>query len=185
VEKGTGKTSKRPLNREFSAGGVVYRKVKDQNSKVKTVWLVTKQTVLSKSSHPPDTWRLPKGWLDDEREAVPGPYTKGEKRTTQELIRRTALQEVREEGGVEAEIVKKIGTIKFFFHSTRGRILKFVTFYLMEWIKDLPEGFGHETSEIAWLPYEEAKKKLSYSGERRVLGEAKELLDEELQESLI
>ena len=46
----------------------------------------------------------------------------------------------------------------------------------MEFIKDLPESFGEETSEIAWLPYEEAYKKLSFSGERQVLKKAKELL---------
>jgi hypothetical protein len=58
----------------------------------------------------------------------------------------------------------------------RGKILKFVTFFLMEYIKDKPEGFDWETSEIAWLPFAEAYKTLSFSGEKLVLKKAEELL---------
>ena len=56
--------------------------------------------------------------------------------------------------------------------------MKFVTFYLMEWQKDLPEGHDTETSEVAWLPYDEAYKKLSFSGEKQILKKAKLLLSD-------
>lgn len=102
---------------------------------------------------------------------------RGERKATEKDLRDAALRETREEGGVEAEIVKKIGSEKIFFrHPERGLILKFITYYLMKWKKDLPEGFGEETSEVVWLPYNEARKKLSYGGEKKILDNAKELL---------
>jgi len=148
-----GEGKKEKVIREFSSGGVVYKKEKN-----KTLWLVTRSA--ASDLYPKQVWRLPKGWIDE-----------GEK------VEKAALREVREEGGIEAKIIQKIETVKYFFTTAdKSKILKFVTFYLMEFIKDLPESFGEETSEIAWLPYEEAYKKLSFSGERQVLKKAKELL---------
>ena len=141
------------VTREFSSGGVVFKGKKDN-----ILWLVTKSAVSD--LYPKAVWRLPKGWIDE-----------GE--TTEEA----ALREIKEEGGVEAKIIRKIETVKYFFTAPdRGKILKFVTFYLTGWVKDLPEGFGEETSEIAWLSFEEAYKKLSFRGEKEVLKKAKELL---------
>ncbi|PIZ45723.1 hypothetical protein COY30_01470 [Candidatus Woesebacteria bacterium CG_4_10_14_0_2_um_filter_44_9] len=141
------------MRREFSSGGVVYKNEGD-----KILWLVTKSAVSD--LYPKAVWRLPKGWIDE-----------GE--TTQQA----ALREVKEEGGVEAKIIQKIETVKYFFTtSDKSKVLKFVTFYLMEWTKDLPEGFGEETSEIAWLPFNQAVKRLSYGGEKQILKKAKELL---------
>jgi 8-oxo-dGTP pyrophosphatase MutT (NUDIX family) len=159
------------LNREFSSGGVVFKKENNQS-----LWLVIKVAVLPKSSFSKNTWRLPKGWLDDAGEMIPGPLASGKKKANEEEIKKTALKEVEEEGGVEAKIIKKIGTVKYFFKSVNGRVLKFVTFYLMEWIKDLPEGFGFETSEIGWLPFEEAYKKLSFEREKQILKRANDLV---------
>ena len=69
---------------------------------------------------------------------------------------------------MEAKIIRKIETVKYFSPlQIEEKILKFVTFYLTGWVKDLPEGFGEETSEIAWLSFEEAYKKLSFRGEKR------------------
>ena len=148
-----GEGKKEKVIREFSSGGVVYKKEKN-----KTLWLVTRSA--ASDLYPKQVWRLPKGWIDE-----------GEK------VEEAALREVREEGGIEAKIIQKIETVKYFFTTAdKSKVLKFVTFYLMEFVKDLPESFGEETSEIAWLPYEEAYKKLSFSGEREVLKKAKELL---------
>lgn len=154
------------LSREFSSGGVVFRQDK---------WLVTRS---SKSKlYPEIYWRLPKGWIDNESPEVPGPMAGGHIRADEESLQKGALREVREEGGIEAKIVKKIGTEKYFFNApNKGRILKFVTFYLMEFVRDLPEGYDGETSEIAWLSFEEAYKTLSFSGEKQVLKKAKDSL---------
>lgn len=167
--------------REFSSGGVVFKKTK----KGEVLWLVRKQAVLGDSPYSKNTWNLPKGWLDDEGDGIPGPLARGDRKAKEEDLQKAAIKEVEEEGGVEAEIVKKIATIRFFFNSTRGRVLKFVTFYLMRWVRDLPEGHDEETQEAAWLPYEDARKRLSYSSEKKVLDKAKEVLDSVLQENLL
>ena len=161
------------LNREFSSGGVVFRQ---------GGWLITRS---SKSKIYPKTyWRLPKGWIDNVTPEIPGPMASGKVKADEASLKKAALREVREEGGVEAKIVKKIGTEKYFINAPdkdlpagrQGRILKFVTFYLMEWVKVLPEGYDKETSEITWLPFEEAHEKLSFSGEKQILKKANELL---------
>lgn len=175
-----GEGRKQKLVREFSAGGVVFRRKKGR-----FLWLITKAAVLPKSFISPNTWRLPKGWLDDAGEGIPGPLASGDKKAKEENLQKTALKEVKEEGGVEARIVDKVGTIKFFFNSTRGKVLKFVTFYLMEWVSDLPEGPHFETLEVASLPFDEAYKKLTYPTEKQVLKKAKEILDRGLQQNLI
>lgn len=144
-----GKAKQEKIIREFSSGGVVFKKNK---------WLVTKSSVSN--LYPKSVWRLPKGWID-----------KGE--TTEE----TATREVKEEGGVEAKIIKKIETIKYFYNTPdNGKVLKFVTFFLMEWTKDLEEGFGDETSEIIWVPFEKAYKLLIFSGEKQILKKAQSLI---------
>ena len=158
------------LIREFSSGGIVFKKEKNT-----VLWFVRK-TAASKM-YPNQYWMLPKGRLDDTKDDRPGPMTSGLVRADENSLRSTAVREVSEEGGIEAKIVKKIETIKYSFtHPGRGKILKFVTFYLMQWQKDLPQGFDDETSEIAWLPFDEAYKKLSFSGEKQILKKAKELL---------
>ena len=155
-------------SREFSSGGIVFKGDK---------WLVTKSS--SSSLYPETYWRLPKGWIDNTTPEIPGPMASGKIKADEESLQKSALREVAEEGGIEAKIVKKIGTEKYFFNApNKGKILKFVTFYLMEWVRDLPEGFDEETSEIVWLPFEEAYKKLSFSGEKQVLKKAKDLLTE-------
>ncbi len=171
------------MKRQFTAGGVVYKKGNSKD-KGKPLWLITKSS--PSELFPTTFWRLPKGWLDDEDQGKkPGPKTTGGKKVTEEEIREAAKREVREEGGVEAKIVKKIQTVSFFITYEGERILKFITYFLMEYTSDLPEGFGFETSEIAWLPYEEARKKLKHSNEKKILDKAKELLNSGVQGTLI
>jgi ADP-ribose pyrophosphatase YjhB (NUDIX family) len=172
--------------REFSAGGVVYKRVEELKSgRVKVLWLVTKSN--PSKDYPKPVWRLPKGRLDDSGGGeCPGPYASGLKKAPEEIIQKSALREVAEEGGVEASIVQKVITDRYFFTLKGGqKILKFVTFYLMEWKSDVPSGFGSETSETIWFPYQEARKRLSYSDEREILDKAKEILDRGLQINLI
>lgn len=122
-------------------------------------------------------WRLPKGWIDNETHDIPGPMASGKVKADEKSLQIAALREVAEEGGIEAKIVKKIGTSFYTYpHPTRGKIMKFVTFYLMEYVGDLLEGHDTETSEVAWLSFDEALKTLSFSGEREMLRKAKELL---------
>lgn len=165
--------------REFSSGGVVFKKV---NGSI--LWFVA--ATVPSDLYPKVSWRLPKGWIDDSSEwGVPGPKASGKVKASEEDLQKTAIREVEEEGGMEAKIIEKVGSEKYFFRAPdRGNILKFVTFYLMEWAKDLPEGFGEETSEVLWLPYEKAYRKLSYGGEKKILKKAEEILSQGVQGGL-
>lgn len=159
--------------REFSAGGAVFKKVGSS-----IFWLVCKSRISA--DYPYDVWRLPKGWIDDSEEVgIPGPISRGEIKANDLQLQETAIREVKEEGGVSSSILKKIGTEKFFFNSKsrNGKVLKFVTFYLMEWTADLPQGFGDETEQIRWLQFEEARKLLTHTGEKEILDGARKLLD--------
>ena len=165
-----GKGQKDKVKREFSAGGVVFKKAGN-----KILWLVAKSS--PNKEHPGEYWRLPKGWLDDaDGRIYPGPFARGERKATEGQLQESALREVREEGGVETKIVSKIKTVNYFTKTIQGPVLKFVTFYLMEWIKDLLEGYDHETDEILWLPLEDAEQKLSREREREILRKASSLL---------
>jgi len=168
------------VTREFSSGGVVFKKEKDQ-----TLWLV--RATVPNDLFPKVYWALPKGWIDDsDTWRVPGPITRGKIKATEEDLQKTAIREVKEEGGVEAKIVEKVGTERYFYnHPENGNILKFVTFYLMEFVKDLPDGHDEETSEVVWLPFEEAYKKLSFGGEKQILKKASEALSNTSQPSLL
>jgi 8-oxo-dGTP pyrophosphatase MutT (NUDIX family) len=181
------------FTREFSAGGVVYKRVKEsfgkaqdklESRRVRVKWLVTKSA--PSKLYPKSVWRLPKGWLDDKDNGrEPGPLASGKKRATETQIKEAAIREVREEGGVEAQIVAKIGTERYFFQLQGERILKFATFYLMEWIDDLREGPGSETEEVLWLSYAKARKRLSYQGEKKILDKADSILDRGVQQKLV
>jgi 8-oxo-dGTP pyrophosphatase MutT (NUDIX family) len=156
--------------REFSSGGLVFQKKNGD-----PIWLVRK--TAASNLFPKQYWMLPKGWIDNAAPDVPGPMASGAIKADEESLQKAAIREVAEEGGIEAKIIKKIGTEKYFLkHPERGQILKFVTFYLMEWQKDSPEGFDDETAEIAWLPFPEAKKRLTFSAEKQMLIKAQELL---------
>jgi 8-oxo-dGTP pyrophosphatase MutT (NUDIX family) len=180
VEEKTSEQKTTKTVRIFSAGGVVYKKTSINSD---ALWLVTK--AAPSPEYPKPNWRLPKGWLDDEGD-LPGPLASGKIKADKKDIERAAYREVKEEAGVETKIIKKVGTEKYFFTSRDGtRNLKFVTFFLMEWLSDASDGFGFETEEIVWLPYSDARKRLTNSGERKVLDQATKLLNSGIQESLI
>lgn len=170
--------TKPKLSREFSSGGVVYKIQKNLEPEV--LFLVTKSK--PSSEYPMDNWRFPKGWIDDDGVDIPGPKASGKVKATEEDLKQTAVREVKEEGGVEAKVIKKIKTINFFYkHKTRGLTLKFVTFYLMEYIKEAEEGFGFETEKIEWLNYEESFKRLTNKKEKEILTTAFNMLQLKIQ----
>jgi 8-oxo-dGTP pyrophosphatase MutT (NUDIX family) len=138
------------VKREFSAGGVVFRKEPEG-----ILWLVVKPKGNNR-------WRLPKGWIE------PG-----------ESSLEAAKREAREEGGIEAEVLGKIGNEKYFFIQDKQKIFKTVTFYLMEYIQEAREGFSWETEEIDWLPFKEAKERLAFEKEKEILEKGRKILGEQ------
>jgi 8-oxo-dGTP pyrophosphatase MutT (NUDIX family) len=176
---------KTSVTREFSSGGAVYKrsmvsqssgkKVNGERQEIKVLWLVRK--TAASELYPKQYWMLPKGRIDDTKDDMPGPMASGKIKADSVSLEAAALREVREEGGVEAKIIKKIGTsIYSFTDPVVGKIVKFVTFYLMEYLRDFPEGYDWETEEVVWLPFDEAKKQLSFGGEKEMLAKAQELL---------
>jgi 8-oxo-dGTP pyrophosphatase MutT (NUDIX family) len=143
----------KPLKREFSAGGVVYRKLKTKNSKLKTEWLICKHSGYKK-------WVFPKGLID-----------KGE--TSEE----TALREVEEETGVKAKIMEKIPEkITYFYHFGGEKIFKGVVYFLMEYVSGNEKNHDFEMEEVEWVDYNEAKRRLGFESDRKVLEKAKKMI---------
>jgi 8-oxo-dGTP pyrophosphatase MutT (NUDIX family) len=146
---------KKPVKRELSAGGAVFKEEKG-----KTLWLI----VQPKRDDPekPIHWRLAKGIIE-----------KGESTEA------TALREVEEETGVKAEILAKIGKTTYFYNFRDQKIFKIIIFFLMEFQTDTGNGVdGVEIAEEAWLPFKEAYKELTFDSEKKILKKAKELLEE-------
>ena len=103
------------------------------------------------------TWVFPKGTPD-----------RGE------TVEETALREVREETGLDVEIVSPIGVIDYWFAVPGERVHKFVHFFLMR-----PRGgdvsrHDHEYDEVKWVPIAEARRLLTYDTYREILDRALE-----------
>jgi 8-oxo-dGTP pyrophosphatase MutT (NUDIX family) len=98
---------------------------------------------------------LPKGHID------PG-----------ETPEQAATREVREETGVEADLVEKLGDVRYWYQRRGTRIFKVVTFYLFRFRSGSLEDHDHEIEEAMWMPLEEATTALSFRGEREMVAKA-------------
>lgn len=131
------------MKREFSAGGLVLKG---------DLWLI-RRPIPNDGYRGNLGWSWPKGWIDEG-----------------ETPEQAAIREVAEEGGVEAKAIKKLGTLKIFFTDQNGeRVMKFITYFLMQHVADVPEGFGDETAEIKWVTKDEAQGLLVHKNERELL----------------
>jgi 8-oxo-dGTP pyrophosphatase MutT (NUDIX family) len=83
-----------------------------------------------------------------------------------------ATREVREETGVEAELVEPLGTIEYSFERRGRKRNKRVSFFLFRYRSGTLEDHDREIEEARWMPIEEAARALSYAGERRVVARA-------------
>jgi 8-oxo-dGTP pyrophosphatase MutT (NUDIX family) len=135
--------------REFSAGGVVVRD-RDCVVIVPTRRAADGRRVLA----------LPKGHPDGD-----------------ETPQDAALREVREEAGVEARAVEKLGDVRYFYQRDGRRIAKVVSFFLLEYVVGEPAEHDHEVEEARWMPLEEAAQALTYKGEREMAARALGRLD--------
>ena len=84
----------------------------------------------------------------------------------------TAAREVREETGVEARIVERLGNVNYRYRRGGVRVFKTVGFYLCDYISGDTEDHDHEVDEARWMPLEEARTALSYPGERALVERA-------------
>ncbi len=105
-------------------------------------------------------WSFPKGLID------PGQTTK-----------EAALREVREEGGVVAEIIDKVGYSKYIYTFNNEKIFKVVTYFLMKYVSGDPKDHDWEVSDIGWYKPEEALKQLTFSRDKELLKKALEFMN--------
>ena len=140
---------RRKVEKLVSAGGVVYRRV---DGLIETVVCGRRE---------PLRWSLPKGTPDEG-----------------ETLEQTALREVREETGLEAQIEAPIGNVNYWFVSpdNRSHFNKTVYFYLMAYKGGCTDQHDPEFDEVRWLPSEEAVKSLIYANEARVLQMALDII---------
>src|SRR5206468_11993573 len=83
-----------------------------------------------------------------------------------------ALREVREEAGVEARLVEKLGNVRYWYQRGGRRIAKSVAFYLLEYIAGEPADHDDEIEEASRMALEEAAQTLTYPGEREMVAAA-------------
>lgn len=162
------------MEREFSAGGVVLRKMRGR-------WFLAviephmdrpkkppKKSSRSTKKDPPVITALPKGAIDE-----------GEK------PEQTAMREVREETGLRAEMISKLADIKYVYVRSWGnhaRVFKIVSFYLLLYrsgkLDHIAPEMRVEVQRAFWLPLEEAQSALSYKGEREVVARALQYINQ-------
>lgn len=153
--------------REFSAGGVVLRKHEN-------AWCVavielplaqastTDPGKTGSRSKPKALLCLPKGLIDP-----------GEKPLD------AALREVREETGITAVPVIKLGDSKYVYVRSWGdgaRVFKIVSFYLLRYesgeIDNISTEMRIEVRRAKWIPLKDAAKELAYGGEKQMARQA-------------
>jgi 8-oxo-dGTP pyrophosphatase MutT (NUDIX family) len=77
-----------------------------------------------------------------------------------------ALREVREETGVDAALVEKLGDIRYWYMRGGRRIAKVVSFFLLDYVSGELDDHDHEVEHAEWMPLEQAARQLTYKGER-------------------
>ena len=132
------------MKREFSAGGVVVRRTGGQTE---VAVVRPRRGVLA----------LPKGHPEEG-----------------ETLEQAATREVREETGLTAEPVERLGQVRYWYTLSGERVLKGVTFFLFDYLSGSVEDHDDEVEEAAWVPLHDAPRLLSYKGEREMAVKARE-----------
>jgi 8-oxo-dGTP diphosphatase len=137
---------------EFSAGGVVVRGRE-------LIVIVP----VKRDAHGNRVLGLPKGHPDGD-----------------ETPEAAATREVSEETGVEAELIEKLGDVRYRYERRGRRVAKQVAFYLFEYRSGDLADHDHEIEDARWMPLEDAVQALSYEGERQMVQRALSRLSQDL-----
>jgi 8-oxo-dGTP pyrophosphatase MutT (NUDIX family) len=89
-----------------------------------------------------------------------------------ESMKDAAKREVREETGIDAELVDKLGDVTYWYQRDGHRILKKVSFYFFEHLGGRLSDHDDEVLDARWIPLEEAARTLSFKGEREMAAKA-------------
>ncbi len=135
-----------------SAGGVVFRR---REGKIEVVLI---------SVGPEGRWQLPKGLID------PG-----------ETPEMAAVREIREEAGVETDLLMRLDTIEYWYYSGSGeartRHHKFVQFFLNEYRSGDPSNHDDEVNDACWMEIHHAIEAITYKTEGKVLEKALQVIE--------
>ena len=126
------------MKREFSAGGVVLRSFHGR-------------PFLCAVRPKPDVLALPKGHPEPGESSI-----------------EAATREVREETGLVAEHVAKLGDVRYWYALKGERVLKIVSFFLFRYRSGSVRDHDHEVEGAEWIPLEEAPERLAYKGEKKM-----------------
>jgi 8-oxo-dGTP pyrophosphatase MutT (NUDIX family) len=129
---------------EFSAGGVVVR-----GNEVVVIVPVKRDAGGNK------VLGLPKGHADGA-----------------ETPEQAAAREVREETGIDADLVHELGDVLYSYVRGGRRRDKRVRFYLFEYRGGDVADHDNEIEDARWIPLEEAVRTLTYTGEREMVRRA-------------
>ena len=135
---------------EFSAGGIVFKKERNQ----------VKILVSQHSQH--HGWVFPKGLIGD--------HIKGEKKED------TALREVEEETGIKAKILKPLDSVTYWYVLDGVKIKKTVYYFVMEFITGDIKKHDLEMENVEWLLIDKVEKRLTYKSDKQVWQEARQML---------
>ncbi|MFZ1137535.1 MAG: NUDIX domain-containing protein [Candidatus Sulfotelmatobacter sp.] len=157
------------MMREISAGGVAIRK-EDGAWWVAAIELPVAQAAVADPgkpavrSKPKAVLCLPKGLIDPGEKALDA-----------------ALREVREETGITAVPITKLGDIKYVYVRSWGdgeRVFKIVSFYLLRYaageIDNISDDMRIEVGRAKWVPLADAPQQLAYGGEKQMARQALE-----------
>jgi len=144
--------AKIPVLEQISAGGVAFRRVEGEYE------------VAIISMNPSGRWQLPKGLID-----------------AGETPEQAAVREVREEAGIETELLETLETIDYWFVSDwdeiRRKIHKQVHFFLLRYAGGDVADHDDEVLEARWVTVDEAIGMLAFDSEKQVVEKAKLILE--------
>ena len=83
-----------------------------------------------------------------------------------------ALREVREEAGVDAELVSSLGEVRYWYQRGGRRVAKVVEFFLLRYLGGDVCDHDHEVEHARWMPLAQAARELSHQGERGMAARA-------------
>lgn len=142
-----------PVSNETSAGGIAVR-IEDGTAYAACIGRRNRAGRLE--------WCLPKGHIEE-----------GE---TPEIA---AVREVAEETGIDADIIRPLGVIDYWFTGDDRRVHKVVHHYLLEargGIITTENDPDHEAEVAKWIPVASLTRELAYPNERKMAQAAARLL---------
>ncbi len=141
--------TKAPTKLQISAGGVAFRSFQ---GRVEVALIAVGED---------NRWQLPKGIVD-----------KGES------IETAAQREVREEAGVNTELLGLIDKTEYWYSDKREgvRFHKFVYFYLLRYESGEVTDHDDEVNDARWVDIDEAIEMMAFDSEKKIVEKAKTMI---------